>query len=224
MDQFATGSSAELVSQTTTATSSPPAPSLWLEFPETMQSLPQPQALREETHGPISYPYLDALHQFPQNTEFINDTPFGYTSSTSPVSEPSGSQQAQDTVARPAWRRENRYRNVPPSVLSRRAQNRASQRAYRERKEQRIRDLEQLLQEAYQREETLTQAYVSLRTEYERISNEKDDSSSFGTTTPVSGETMLAEFDLSSMPQSTDVLTNFDFSSDAYEYGDNTQQ
>ncbi|KAK4082626.1 hypothetical protein Purlil1_11046 [Purpureocillium lilacinum] len=67
-------------------------------------------------------------------------------------------------------RRENRYRNAPPGVLSRRrAQNRASQRAYRERKEQRIRDLEQLLREANNREETLAQAYVALQAEYDSV-------------------------------------------------------
>lgn len=51
-------------------------------------------------------------------------------------------------VKAPAKRkRENRYKNAPPAVLSRRrAQNRASQRAYRERKDQRIRDLEMELE------------------------------------------------------------------------------
>ncbi|UNI20560.1 hypothetical protein JDV02_006636 [Purpureocillium takamizusanense] len=67
-------------------------------------------------------------------------------------------------------RRENRYRNAPPGVLSRRrAQNRASQRAYRERKEQRIRDLEQLLREANTREETLAEAYVTLQAELDQL-------------------------------------------------------
>ncbi|CAK7226648.1 hypothetical protein SBRCBS47491_006303 [Sporothrix bragantina] len=52
---------------------------------------------------------------------------------------------ATTPVKAPAKRkRENRYKNAPPAVLSRRrAQNRASQRAYRERKDQRIRDLEE---------------------------------------------------------------------------------
>ncbi|KAL5594445.1 uncharacterized protein BROUX77_007792 [Berkeleyomyces rouxiae] len=48
---------------------------------------------------------------------------------------------------RPKRRRENRYKDASPAVISRRrAQNRASQRAYRERKDQRIRDLENELQ------------------------------------------------------------------------------
>jgi len=46
-------------------------------------------------------------------------------------------------------KRENRYKNASPNVLQRRrAQNRASQRAYRERKDQRIKDLESLLTDA----------------------------------------------------------------------------
>ncbi|KAL2173217.1 uncharacterized protein P884DRAFT_281199 [Thermothelomyces heterothallicus CBS 202.75] len=64
-------------------------------------------------------------------------------------------------------KRENRYKNAPPAVLSRRrAQNRASQRAYRERKDQRIRDLEQMLNEAKQRNDVLSRAYAALHAEY----------------------------------------------------------
>ncbi|KAK4156251.1 hypothetical protein C8A00DRAFT_41218 [Chaetomidium leptoderma] len=64
-------------------------------------------------------------------------------------------------------KRENRYKNAPPAVLSRRrAQNRASQRAYRERKDQRIKDLEQLLDDAKQRNDVLSQAYATLHAEY----------------------------------------------------------
>jgi hypothetical protein len=51
-------------------------------------------------------------------------------------------------------------------VQRRRAQNRASQRAYRERKDQRIKDLEQMLNDAKQRNEVLTQAYATLHAEY----------------------------------------------------------
>ncbi|KAI5926993.1 hypothetical protein F4810DRAFT_421259 [Camillea tinctor] len=63
-------------------------------------------------------------------------------------------------------KRENRYKNAPPSVLSRRrAQNRASQRAYRERKDQRIKDLEELLSQTQQKNEVLSQAYENLQAE-----------------------------------------------------------
>lgn len=48
----------------------------------------------------------------------------------------------------------------------RRAQNRASQRAYRERKDQRIKDLEHLLEVAQQRTDVLSQAYAALHSEY----------------------------------------------------------
>lgn len=112
-------------------------------------------------------------------------------------------------------KRENRYKNAPPSVLSvrsitalveaplaasgrraaavlpriaaltvplgwiytytssplqrRRAQNRASQRAYRERKDQRIKDLEQLLNEAQARHDVLSQAYADLHAAYLKL-------------------------------------------------------
>jgi hypothetical protein len=88
-------------------------------------------------------------------------------------------------------KRENRYKNAPPAVLSvgpdlpllhmckgrvaanviqrRRAQNRASQRAYRERKDQRIKDLETMLNEAKQRNDVLGQAYATLHAEYVQL-------------------------------------------------------
>ena len=56
-----------------------------------------------------------------------------------------------------------------PGEQRRRAQNRASQRAYRERKDQRIRDLEQLLGEAKQRNDTLSHAYAELHAEYVKL-------------------------------------------------------
>lgn len=55
----------------------------------------------------------------------------------------------------------------------RRAQNRASQRAYRERKDQRIKDLEVLLTEAQQRNDVLSQAYGALQAEYLRLKSEQ---------------------------------------------------
>lgn len=51
----------------------------------------------------------------------------------------------------------------------RRAQNRASQRAYRERKDQRIKDLEQMLNDAKARNDVLSQAYADLQAEYLKL-------------------------------------------------------
>ena len=51
----------------------------------------------------------------------------------------------------------------------RRAQNRASQRAYRERKDQRIKDLETMLTDAKQRNDVLSQAYATLHAEYVQL-------------------------------------------------------
>lgn len=56
----------------------------------------------------------------------------------------------------------------------RRAQNRASQRAYRERKDQRIKDLEILLNEAQKKNDVLGQAYASLQAEYIRLKREQE--------------------------------------------------
>ncbi|KAI0896762.1 hypothetical protein F4806DRAFT_440231 [Annulohypoxylon nitens] len=83
----------------------------------------------------------------------------------------------QQSNSKPAAKRkrENRYKNAPPSVLSRRrAQNRASQRAYRERKDQRIKDLEILLGEAQKKNDVLSQAYSSLQAEYIRLKREQE--------------------------------------------------
>ncbi|KLU86737.1 hypothetical protein MAPG_05748 [Magnaporthiopsis poae ATCC 64411] len=82
------------------------------------------------------------------------------------------SHEASPTAPKaPAKRkRENRYKNAPPSVLSRRrAQNRASQRAYRERKDQRIKDLEQMLSDSKQRNDVLSQAYQGLHAEFVKL-------------------------------------------------------
>ncbi|CAJ2502875.1 Uu.00g102690.m01.CDS01 [Anthostomella pinea] len=84
--------------------------------------------------------------------------------------------ESQQTASKPATKRkrENRYKNAPPSVLSRRrAQNRASQRAYRERKDQRIKDLETLLSEADQKNDVLNQAYASLQAEYVKLKSDQ---------------------------------------------------
>jgi hypothetical protein len=56
-----------------------------------------------------------------------------------------------------------------PPLQRRRAQNRASQRAYRERKDQRIKDLEAMLNDAKQRNNVLGQAYATLHAEYVQL-------------------------------------------------------
>ncbi|KAI2625873.1 hypothetical protein GGR54DRAFT_520132 [Hypoxylon sp. NC1633] len=96
--------------------------------------------------------------------------------------------ESQQPTSKPAAKRkrENRYKNAPPSVLSRRrAQNRASQRAYRERKDQRIKDLEILLGEAQKKNDVLNQAYSSLQTEYIRLKREQETADHFQQTSLV---------------------------------------
>ncbi|KAF6833893.1 bZIP transcription factor [Colletotrichum musicola] len=93
------------------------------------------------------------------------------TASPQPSSDPSQADAGATAAKPPAKRkRENRYKNAPPSVLSRRrAQNRASQRAYRERKDQRIKDLEVMLSEQKQKNDSLSQAYSALHAEYLKL-------------------------------------------------------
>ncbi|KAG8418009.1 hypothetical protein J3458_005455 [Metarhizium acridum] len=193
-----------------------------------------------ETHVPMAYPYLDALHQFPVSPcpTTHEQRPNSHKNLKSNCTQHGihkrhairvhkSNQRGQRTIrAAPIPRHRGQASTAKGESISqrsperprRRAQNRASQRAYRERKEQRIRDLEQLLQEARRREETLTQAYLSLRTEYERVSDEQEDGSSMGTTTPVTGETIPARLDAAPMQQhSSDVVGGFNFSTNAYE-------
>jgi len=90
----------------------------------------------------------------------------------SPERDEEEEQSPTSKTAKPAVKRkrENRYKNAPPAVLSRRrAQNRASQRAYRERKDQRIKDLETLLSDAKTRNDVLSQAYAALHAEYVQL-------------------------------------------------------
>ncbi|KAI3326210.1 hypothetical protein HD806DRAFT_439704 [Xylariaceae sp. AK1471] len=107
-------------------------------------------------------------HEFPFSNEYPSpEQTEGATDTNQPESE--------DLAAtKPKRKRENRYKNAPPSVLSRRrAQNRASQRAYRERKDQRIKDLEVIISETQKKNEALTQAYASLQTELETLKSQQ---------------------------------------------------
>ncbi|KAI0811511.1 hypothetical protein GGR55DRAFT_643412 [Xylaria sp. FL0064] len=82
-------------------------------------------------------------------------------------SPPTGEQQSTGPAGKPKRKRENRYKNAPPAVLSRRrAQNRASQRAYRERKDQRIKALEET---NTQLEKTIEQLTIQLTNERSKV-------------------------------------------------------
>jgi AP-1-like factor len=117
-------------------------------------------------------------------------------SSVYPSPERDDEEEENSKTSKPAAKRkrENRYKNAPPAVLSvssfpppytliqeqpanpfqrRRAQNRASQRAYRERKDQRIKDLETMLNDAKQRNDVLSQAYATLHAEYVQLRTSK---------------------------------------------------
>lgn len=120
------------------------------------------------TTSPMNSPYDLSFHMAYQSPELSSE-------------ECSRSETQEAKTKAPAKRkRENRYKNAPPSVLSRRrAQNRASQRAYRERKDQRIKDLEALLNDAQQKNNVLTQAYATLQAEYMKLKSEQDTANQF---------------------------------------------
>ncbi|KAK3301293.1 uncharacterized protein B0H64DRAFT_34883 [Chaetomium fimeti] len=111
-------------------------------------------------------PYMSES-QSPNNSSY-DPTSTGDSRYPSPGHEEGESADPSEQQKPAAKRkRENRYKNAPPAVLSRRrAQNRASQRAYRERKDQRIKDLEGMLTDAKQRNDVLSQAYATLHAEY----------------------------------------------------------
>jgi AP-1-like factor len=126
-----------------------------------------------------------------------------------PSPEP-GEDEQPSAQQKPAAKRkrENRYKNAPPSVLSRRrAQNRASQRAYRERKDQRIKDLEQMLSDAKQRNDVLGQAYAALQAEYIALKTSQYKDASY-------------HADLSYNPAVGMTTTNDDLNLDMYVYSD----
>lgn len=72
-------------------------------------------------------------------------------------------------IRKPKSTKENLLTYQTPCLQRRRAQNRESQRAYRRRKDDRITELEQLLGEATDRERTVSQAYISLKTEFDQL-------------------------------------------------------
>ncbi|KAK0635613.1 hypothetical protein B0T17DRAFT_481464 [Bombardia bombarda] len=128
--------------------------------------LPSPSNSHQYIYGD----YLDANHSESQSSYDMSSLADmnGFSGVyPSPESDEESQQPAQQQKTTTKRKRENRYKNAPPSVLSRRrAQNRASQRAYRERKDQRIKDLEQMLNDAKQRNDDLGQAYATLHAEY----------------------------------------------------------
>jgi len=83
--------------------------------------------------------------------------------------EPGAEAEQSSTNKKPTPRRkrENRYADANPTALARRrAQNRASQKAHRERKNRKIKDLEQTVMEITQLNDSLGQAYASLQAMY----------------------------------------------------------
>ncbi|EFX03698.1 bzip transcription factor [Grosmannia clavigera kw1407] len=108
------------------------------------------------------------------------------------------SEKATTPAAKPPAKRkrENRYKNAPQSVLiRRRAQNRASQRAYRERKDQRIKDLEQLLEESQFKSNQLSMLLQTSHAELSVASTMSTATSASSAPTPITATSVVAGFD-----------------------------
>ncbi|KAI0206119.1 hypothetical protein F4808DRAFT_408938 [Astrocystis sublimbata] len=146
--------------------------------------LPPPEALSSSTidYDPNALPYDSfnlAIDDFPEplSQELPFDPEYPSPEYSPPAVEDSAETQtgAKSSAPKTKRKRENRYKNAPPSVLNRRrAQNRASQRAYRERKDQRIKDLEGIISDLESRNEILSKKFEDLKAEYWRLKSECD--------------------------------------------------
>ncbi|KAI0406408.1 hypothetical protein F4802DRAFT_557408 [Xylaria palmicola] len=148
---------------------------------EFMAGFTSPGGFSSSAHGgevdlaldsyPDSYPesYADYDHEASPEDLFyatMEYYPAGHGPEGTDGSTNTAQSDLQELPTKPKRKRENRYKNAPPSVLSRRrAQNRASQRAYRERKDQRIKDLEQVINDLRQKNEMLSKGIEALKTE-----------------------------------------------------------
>ncbi|KAI0102780.1 hypothetical protein GGR51DRAFT_526193 [Nemania sp. FL0031] len=121
---------------------------------------PEPSGVDSLTYAADGSPYPD-YYFLPDD----NSPPLSLPDT--PDQEPT--EEIQETPsfeppAKPKRKRENRYKNAPPSVISRRrAQNRASQRAYRERKDKRIKDLEVIIDDMKRNNDALKAENAMLR-------------------------------------------------------------
>ncbi|OLN86345.1 AP-1-like transcription factor 4 [Colletotrichum chlorophyti] len=104
----------------------------------------------------------------PSPTSSIDTSKAGDSTDESGQSSASPSEESISTAQKS--RRANRYKNCSESVLSkRRAQNRANQRAYRKRKEQRLEELQLQLDDMSQKNDALCCAYRLLAEECCRL-------------------------------------------------------
>ncbi|KXJ91029.1 hypothetical protein Micbo1qcDRAFT_195841 [Microdochium bolleyi] len=145
-----------------------------------VSSLSYPYAFDEPEHY-LESPCTSASTSPVDSSYDLQYAAYHHSEHLHPSSDPNSAESQQDTPkATTKRKRENRYKNAPPSVLSRRrAQNRASQRAYRERKDQRIKDLELLLDEAKQKNDVLGHAYATLEAEYVKLKSQQDITSQY---------------------------------------------
>ncbi|GAB0136824.1 hypothetical protein EsDP_00005112 [Epichloe bromicola] len=129
-------------------------------------------------------PVLGDYGHVSQESSSAGSTPGSDVSATSNPEYAKDQSSGEKKPAAPC--REDHYQDALLSGLNRRrAQNRASQRAYRQRKEQRIRDLEQLLQESEKREAALIHSFFFLQEKHRQLCIEKMEKSQGGASFPV---------------------------------------
>ncbi|QPG98403.1 hypothetical protein C2857_007574 [Epichloe festucae Fl1] len=156
----------------------------WSSLDDTrLQHLSPPQAASFDLFNQLLDPE-PVLGDYSQASSSAGSTPGSHVSATS--SPEYAKYQSSDEKKPAARSRENNYHDALLSGLNRRrAQNRASQRAYRQRKEQRIRDLEQLLQESEKREAALIHSFFFLQEKHRQLCIEKMEKSQGGVSFPV---------------------------------------
>ncbi|KAK8048789.1 hypothetical protein PG994_010519 [Apiospora phragmitis] len=136
----------------TTASTSPSDTPVWATSTSSAQSLPNQ---RQYDHTSYNGTYANFEDHTDDSGDIIKGT---WPIQQTPSRQPSGKERTDIRTRRPRC-----YR----------AQNRASQRAYRERKDQRIKDLEVLLNESQQKNDVLSQAYTALQSEYIKLKTEQ---------------------------------------------------
>lgn len=107
------------------------------------------------------------------SSTFITSTPASPYNNTSPPMDTLGGFDAEYFLKEDKQTEPPRKQPTPAVLSRRRAQNRASQRAYRDRKDRRAKDLEDQLEEMTQQNEKVTDEYARLNAEYLELKKEE---------------------------------------------------
>jgi len=155
-------------------------------IPELSDSFPFPQADGSDpglsnASTASSWSIDTEAHVYSMNQALWHEMPsYVHSSPTSPYQIPSTTETPADFPDEYFKINEERpqtgnRKKVTPAVLSRRrAQNRASQRAYRDRKDRRVKDLEEQLDAMSKKHEKLTEDHATLSAAHEALQKEAE--------------------------------------------------